>query len=228
MKKLHQTLLLFALIFVVNVSAQTTASIFYISFRMDEELTNDLSISFNDRKFLSGYSEKPIFPEALIDSVKLTIEQTVSEILKAEARCVYKQNKKGENITTIGMGGELEGMPVDTKKNAMNSHESNYYVRVDVNVMGRGGMAVTLPDGKRSRLKPVISLTITAFDELGNKFYDETTKLKEFGTLKSKEETSSDGSVTVRKAEILFPEDIYAMLEMVSSSFIAEHSWIEE
>lgn len=229
MKKLFLTLSLFSAIAIGStVSAQASAGIFYISFRMDEELMNDLTVSFNERKFLSGYSEKPVFPEELIDSVRMNIERTVSAMIDAEAKCIYKQNKKGNDITTLGMNGELEAMPVDTRKNAMNNHERNYYVRVDVNITGRGGMAITLPDGKRSRLKPAISLTITAFDEVGNKFYDKTTKLKEFGVLKSKEETSSDGSVTVRKAEILYPEDVYQMLVQVSTAFIAEHSWIEE
>lgn len=219
------SIILFSLVTLISaqIYAQSSAGIFYISFRMDEELMNDLSVSFNDRNFLSGYSEKPAFPESLIDSVKLSIESTVSEALKSKAACIYKLNKKGNNVTTLGMNGELEGMPVDTKKNAMKMNEKNYYVRVDINVTGKGGVSVTLPDGKRSKLKPAISLNISAFDELGNKVYDEKSKLSEFGVLKAREDSSADGSVTVRKAEILYPEDIYQMLNQVSAQFLLEH-----
>ena len=213
--------LLFIALFTVGLSfSQDDASIFYISFRMDEDLTNDLEVSFNERQFMSGYSEKPVFPENLIDSVKLIIERAVSSGLNAKAVCIYKLNKKGEPISTLGMGGELEGMPVNTKKKAILQSESAYYVRVDVNIIGRGGVSVGLPDGKRSRLKPAITFSVSAFDKNGKNVFKKSIKVKEFGVLKSKEVTSTDGSVSVRKAEILYPEDIIAMLRIATHEFL--------
>ena len=91
-------LLLFATILATPVMAQEDgekAGIHYIMFKMDEELMSDISISVNDRSFLNGYSESPVFPMSLVDSVKDYLEHVAEEVLGVPAECVYKVNKKG-------------------------------------------------------------------------------------------------------------------------------------
>ena len=161
-------LLLFATILVTPVMAQEDgekAGIHYIMFKMDEELMSDISISVNDRNFLNGYSESPVFPMSLVDSVKEYLEHVAEEVLGVPAECVYKVNRRGKEVTSLGMNGELEGMPVDLLKAARNRHSDlDYFVRIDVNITGRGGKWIINPKDVRFKLKPTITLKITQFD----------------------------------------------------------------
>lgn len=212
----------FAILSSLNVSFaqdEKTAGIYYISFRMDEELVNEIEVSYNERKVLTGYSEKTAFPQALIDSIKISIEDAVSTVLTSDVSCVYKLNRKGDTITTLGMGGELENMPVDKKKSAMELHDVDQYVRVDINYQATGGTKIDLPDGKRSKVKPMLTFSVKAFDKEGNKTFDESVKLKEFAPLHSIERTTADGEITTRKSEVLYPEDIYQMLQQAIELF---------
>ena len=74
---------------------------------------------------------------SLVDSVKDYLEY-----VGRSTRCaygVYKVNRNKE-VTSLGMNGELEGMPVDLLKAARNRHtDLDYFVRIDVNITGRGG-----------------------------------------------------------------------------------------
>ena len=217
-------LLLFVMMSTTPAMAQEDgeeAGIHYIMFKMDEELMSDISISVNDRNFLNGYSESPVFPMSLIDSVKEYLEYVTEEVIGVPTECVYKVNRRGKEVTSLGMNGELEGMPVDLLKAARNRHiDLDYFVRIDVNITGRGGKWTINPKDVRFKLKPTITLKITQFDSEGKVMFSEKLKVKEFGRLRTREVTSRDGRVTVRKSEILYPEDVYEMLLVVGGQYI--------
>lgn len=219
MKMLRLFVVIHLLVFSNSLFSQQTGGIFYISFRLDEQLTNDVKVTFNDRNFFSAYAEAPIFPQDLVDSIKIAIEKKMSEKLQANVTCMYRENKNGKLITTIGLAGELEGMPVDTKSAAIKSNERDIYVRFDVNVSSSGGYTVTLANNSKSKFKPMLSIQASAFDASGKQIFSEKKTVKDFGQLKSIERTSADGSVTVRKSEILYPEDIYLMFIQALSEF---------
>ena len=217
-------LLLFVMMSATPAMAQEDgeeAGIHYIMFKMDEELMSDISISVNDRNFLNGYSESPVFPMSLIDSVKEYLEYVTEEVIGVPTECVYKVNRRGKEVTSLGMNGELEGMPVDLLKAARNRHSDlDYFVRIDVNITGRGGKWTINPKDVRFKLKPTITLKITQFDSEGKVMFSDKLKVKEFGRLRTREVTSRDGQVTVRKSEILYPEDVYEMLLVVGGQYI--------
>ena len=197
------------------------AGIHYIMFKMDEELMSDISISVNDRNFLNGYSESPVFPMSLVDSVKEYLEYITEEVIGVPTECVYKVNKKGKEVTSLGMNGELEGMPVALLKGARTRHsELDYFVRIDVNITGQGGRWTINPTDVRFKLKPTVTLKITQFDLEGKVMFSEKLKVKEFGRLRSREVTSGDSRVSVRKSAILYPEDIYEMMMVVGGQYI--------
>lgn len=204
--------------------SQETAGIYYISFRIDDELRNELEATHKERKFFSSYSEQAHFPEELINEMKDSIEASISKVLNADASCIYSLNRKGDTIYTLGMNGELEGMPVQRKGKAMNTHSRDIYVRVDVSIVSNGGISVELPNGTRSRLKPMITYMVTAFDGQGKRFFREKVKLKDFGVLKSVERDSGNGNWRIKESDVLHPEDIYQMFLMAVKSFNNEFS----
>ena len=219
MKTKGLVIFLMTLIFPLFLSAQKSAGIYYISFRLDELLTNDVKVTFNDRKFFSAYSESPIFPEELVDSIKVAIERKMSEKLDAKVICVYRMNKNNKAITTNGLAGELEGMPVNSKGAALKSNEKEIYVRFNVIIKSSGGLTVTLGNNSRSKYKPMVFMQAAAYDAGGKKIFAQKKSVKDFGKLRSIENTSADGSVTVRKSEILYPEDIYQIFLISLSQF---------
>lgn len=202
---------------------QKEAGIFYISFQVDEDLRNELEASHKERNFLSGYSERPHFPEELIDEMKDTIAHSVGKVLSADAECIYKKNRKGDTVYTIGLGDELEGMPVDRKKKAIEASPKDVYVRVDIYIRSSGGVSVGLPNGTKSRLKPMIKYVLKAYNKDGKKIYKEKVKVKDFGVLKSTERDSNNGQWRVKESEILHPEDVYSMLLKAIDKFEEEN-----
>lgn len=221
MKKLYLTFILF--ISCLSFS-QESAGIYYISFRVDDELRNELEATHKERKFFSSYSEQAHFPEELINEMKDSIQASVSKVLNVNAECVYALNRKGDTIYTLGMNGELEGMPVQTKGKAIKTHNKTHYVRVDVSIVSSGGVAVELPNGTRSRLKPMITYTITSFNGDGKRTFKEKVKLKDFGVLKSIERDSGNGNWRVKESDVLHPEDIYQMFLLAMRSFNGEYA----
>ena len=200
------------------------AGIFFISFNMDEDLMNDITVTVNDRAFLNSFSEAPIFPEAIIDSIKILFEDVTEKVLGTPSSCVYKTNKKGKQVVTLGMNGDLEGMPVDLLKSARKQHKDlDYFVRININITGRGGSWTVNPRDVKFKLRPTVTMRMTQYDKAGKTLFSERLKVKEFGKLKSRKITSSDDRISVRKSEILYPEDVYEMLLAVTREFIINY-----
>ena len=117
---------------------EKTTGIFQIYVSISEELTTEFKAKNNNRTVLNGYSESAIFPDNLLDSVRTITEVLLSEKLDSKAECTYKTNKKGKNVTTVGANNELEGMPINTFKNALTQSEFDQYVKVSVQYEGNG------------------------------------------------------------------------------------------
>ena len=215
-------LTLFSIVFSIGL-AQKDAGIFYISLNIDEDLRTELKATHKDRKFFNGYSESPHFPGELIDRIKDSITSSVERVLNVDAECIYKLNRKGDTVYTFGMGDELEGMPVDRKNSAIESHNKDLYVRLNIWIKSSGGASVGLPNGVKSKLKPMIVYSLVAFNNEGEKIYKEKVKLKDFGVLKSIERDSDNGNWRVKESEVLQPEDVYAMLIKAIEAFEKEH-----
>lgn len=203
--------------------AQKEAGIFYISMHIDEDLEKELELTHKERNFLSGYSSSPHFPGSLIEKMRDSIAESVGKVLNADAECIYSTNRKGDTVYTIGLGDELEGMPVERKNKAIKTHDKDVYVRLNIYVKSSGGVSVGLPNGTHSRLKPMIKYILVAYDKDGGKIYKEKVKLKDFGTLKSIEKDSKNEKWRVKESEVLQPEDVYSMLLKAIEKFEKEY-----
>ena len=62
--------------------ATQDAGIYWLYVHMAPELTTEYAVEVTDRKVLSGYSESAIFPDALLDSVRMLcpVEPLVEEV----------------------------------------------------------------------------------------------------------------------------------------------------
>ncbi len=211
---------IFLLIFVISASlrmfAQNTAGIYDVSFQISSDLTNAYKVQFGTTT-TSTTNSLIYFSDAIVDSMKQIIVQTVAKQLSAQTEYTYRQTKKGRQIQTGNWGNNVRGLPTGTKRNAVRNFEKDYYVRVSINVSGRGGLSYPMLDGQHSSLRPMITFKIVAFDAMRKKVFKRKVKAKDFSKLKSVQRTFNN--VTVKQSEVLHQEDIYFMLKKVVEQF---------
>lgn len=196
-----------------------TGGLYLLYFHMSDELTTEYEISTNKRTFLNSFSSSAIFPDSLLDSVRFLAERMTSERLEADVSCIYKTSKKGKTITTVGANDELEGMPTNTFKNAVNAGH-DYYIRLDIQ-MNAGGRSITLPNKKKSKFKPVTTAIIKVYDSNKEVIWKNRVTIKDFSRLRSTTRTNSNG-VSFTRSETLEPEDIYRIYELTMIKLFAD------
>ena len=193
------------------------AGIYWLYVHMAEALTTEYAVEVTDRNVLNSYRESAIFPDALLDSVRTTAETLCAAKLGLPVDCIYKLNKKGERITTIGTNNELEGMPTNTIKGAVECAARQRYIRIDV-LMNTGGKAIILGPDKVSTIKPIVDATIKVNDADGNEVFRNKVTLKDFSALRSVEQTSGNRIET--RSETLGPEDIYQIYKQALTQLL--------
>lgn len=202
--------------FTFSFQAQNTAGIYDVSFQISSDLTNAYKVQFGNQT-TSSTNSLIYFSDAMVDSIKAIIVKTVANQLSAQTEYTYRQTKKGRLIQTGNFGNSVRGLPNGTKRKAIRNFEKDYYVRVSINVSGRGGISYPMLDGQHSSLRPMITFRITAFDAMRKKVFNKRVKAKDFSKLKSVQRTFNN--VTVKQSEVLHQEDIYFMLKKVVEQF---------
>jgi hypothetical protein len=202
-----------------QVKAQS-GSIYFFFFKVDQQLTDYFKVEDKARTWFSGWSESETMPERLIDSIKLKAEEMFSSKLGMPVKCCYRKNKKGENISTVGMFGMLEGLPSNTFTVGKETcPASTRYIWIDVQLYSSGGTSITTVN-KISKLKPKIQITAKVYDENKTEIWKEEAVIKDFEKLRSV--TKYYGSLEVTRSDVLNPYDIYAMYLMGMDKLLQE------
>jgi len=198
--------------------AQNTAGIYKITFNIDQDLVNEVRVR------VAGESATPdrfnltrTFPDALVDSIKTVITKTVAKQIGSNTTIIYKKNRKGQDIKSYGSANQLQGMPRNRLKKAVFAEEKDYYVRVRVNYSARGGVGMPVIGTTVTQVRPVVTIRITAFDVERKKIFDKKKRVKDFSRLRAVENTF--GNVSVRRSQVLSPQDIYNMLLQTVEEF---------
>jgi hypothetical protein len=209
---MKKSLLLYVFIlFNTSIIAQS-GSIFNFYFSVAPELTDYIKKEDKARTWFSGWSESEAMPEELIDSIKQKTEERFATKLSMPVKCCYRKNKKGENISSIGASGMIEGLPANTFNQGKEvCSESTRYISLTVQLYASGGSSVTMVN-KKSKIKPKLQITAKVFDENKVEIWKNDVVLKDFEKLRSV--TKYYGTVEVTRSEVLNPYDIYAMYLM--------------
>jgi hypothetical protein len=195
----------------VSISAQNTAGIYKITFNIDQDLVNEVRVRVaGETTTPDRFTLSRTFPNHLIDSIKTVITNVVSKQIGADAKIVYKKNRRGQDITSFGTASQLQGMPRNLLKKAVLADEKDYYVKVRVNYSARGGASMPVFGTSVSQVRPVVTIRIKAYDVERKKMYDKKVRVRDFTRLRAIENTI--GNVTVRRSQVLSPNDIYLML----------------
>ncbi|MCX7696691.1 MAG: hypothetical protein N2Z72_03230 [Bacteroidales bacterium] len=203
----------FFLTFVVSVwaYAQTRAVIYSMRIKVDPALVEEVKISTN-KPLTGSFSFRECFPDTLTDFIIAKSEEILSRKFGVPFEAFYSYYKNGKKITTMGVYGELEGLPDNTYKKTVSSISANYYALIDAHLTGGGDFSIEFANGSVSKIKPQISVTVKVFDSNKKKVYARTVTLKKFGKLRSKTEYLVDPRTgktwAVKTSETLSPMDV--------------------
>jgi hypothetical protein len=206
---MKNNLLLFILILCSNLLIAQSGSVYYFLFNVDPELTDYSKTEDKSRTWFSGWSESEAMPQQLIDSITQKTEERFTAKLGMPVKCCYRKNKKGENFGSVGVFGDLEGLPFNTFSIGKKAcPASTRYISLSVQLYSSGGTSV-ITANKKSKLKPKLQITAKVFDENKVKIWQKKVVLKDFKKLRSV--TKYYGTVEVTNSQVLNPYDIYAM-----------------
>ena len=207
-----KSIIIISLMFVASLACAQSGSVYSFIFRIDQELTDYIKVDDKSKMFLSGYSESDAMPEQLIDSIKLKTENAFTGKLMMPVKMCYHKNKKGNEVSSVGVNGFLEGLPSNNFSGGKEDCKgSSRFISLDVQIYASGGTSVTIVNTK-TKLKPRLQIYAKVYDENKNEIWKKDISINDFAKLRS--ETSYYGSVDVTKSEVLTPFDIYAMYLM--------------
>jgi len=165
----------------------------------------------------------PQFAPFLHDSVRITLEKFVAEVLSSEAGCIFRMNKKNEAISSSGFPGSISGLPRNYLRNSIKFYDKDYYVRVKVRF---GGYTVTSPSllgFQRGYIQPVVRIRIRAHDVERKKIYNRKFMYTNFPKLKNVQVSGFGSSVKVIQQEILSSDMILSMLKETLFAYKKKH-----
>lgn len=219
--KFNLVLFLFTPIFYF---AQQNAGIYSIYFPISKNLLQPTRVqssqstdggegNLNSGNLVTNRNFTPPFAPFLHDSVRITLEKLVEEVLSSEAVCIYKMNKKNEAISSSGFPGSISGLPRNCLRNAIKFYDKDYYVRVKVRF---GGYSVTSPSlfgFQKGYIQPTVSIRIRAYDVERKKIYRRKFRYTNFPQLKNVQISGFASNIKVIQQEILSSDMIFSMLK---------------
>tara|TARA_B100001540_G_scaffold136417_1_gene121240 strand:+ start:1929 stop:2606 length:678 start_codon:yes stop_codon:yes gene_type:complete len=211
--KLKQFFILFIFLFSLKIKAQNNeGGIYMLQFKIDNDLIEEFKVEFPEKKFFTSFSEIVQFSDEVLDSIKFVSESFLSKKLNSDVKCIYKYTKRGKKITSVGVLGELDGMPVNTFKNTIQSYNKKYYISIVANFQA-GGYSIDFGRGKRSKIKPKLTLVVNVFDIDKNLIFKNKFVEKNFEKLRSYSGSYEGvrGNTVVTASETLRDVDFFSM-----------------
>lgn len=218
----YYTFLFFFFFFFTTAISQKKVGIFYVSLRLEEPLMNDVLMANPSNSVSNRFSKNPLFPQYLLDSLNSLILKFAASITKGKSSYVYKITPGQDTIFTCS-GGELEGFPRNSKKNALLSNLDEY-LDIRFTMLSKGGKELQMPSGMPSHCKPSLIVSISHFDKNG-------VLLKKYKYNFTSMQWMSDARKSVfvkavldRRKTLLHPEDLYILfrkgLEMTEEKIL--------
>lgn len=201
---------------ITTISAQNkSAGIYKLDINFDSEFIEDYFANVK-KGSNKGFSISILLPDTLIESIKALAEDLCKKKLKADVECIYKKNKKGETVTTIGWG-HVEGMPTDSYKGAVSGSNLDYYINIDI-LIQTGGESVFLGRGYYSKLEPWAIASVKVYDRGKNEVSENKVSIKDFSAIKS--EMIAKGGFAETYSEVLGPIELYLIIEETMNRLI--------
>jgi len=193
-----------------NFFSQKTAGIYKIKFLIDRRLINSVQVTQGNQTIQNGGFNTVRLSDVDLDSIRNMIVNTVAAELNANTECVYRTTRSGRRIATFEGGSQQRGMPTSGKKRAIKIFDKDFYVRVFINYSLVNSFSIGSSITGVSRFRPVVGITIKAYNVEGRRIYFENVFVNDFTKLQSFQYTVN--GVTIRNSEVLQPQQIREML----------------
>ena len=160
-------LFIITLLFYAFVASAQSGAVYSFIFDVDPELTDFVKVERNNRNWFSDFSVSKLFPEELINSIKIKTEEAFTDKLQMPVKMCFHVDKQGRVYDSGGIGGRLDGLPSNTFKGAkVDCPENNRYIRLYVHISNEGNSSVAFGN---SNTKQNLRITAVVFDENKNK-----------------------------------------------------------
>ena len=225
--KFNLFLFLFAPIFLF---AQQSAGIYSIYFPISKNLLQATRVQssqgsiggvgvLNSGNLVANRNFIPQFAPFLHDSVRITLENFVAEVLSSEASCIFRMNKKNEVISSSGFPGSISGLPRNYLRNSIKFYEKDYYVRVKVRFGGYSVSSPSLLGFQKGYIQPVVRIRIRAYNVQRKKIYNRKFRYTNFPKLKNVQVSGFGSSIKVIQQEILSSDMLFSMLKETITAY---------
>ena len=225
--KFNLFLFLFTPIFLF---AQQSAGIYSIYFPISKNLLQATRVQssqgsvggvgvLNSGNIVANRNFIPQFAPFLHDSVRITLENFVAEVLSSEASCIFRMNKKNEAISSSGFPGSISGLPRNYLRNSIKFYEKDYYVRLKVRFGGYSVSSPSLLGFQKGYIQPTVSIRIRAYDVERKKIYNRKIRYTNFPKLKNVQVSGFVSNIKVIQQEILSSDMIFSMLKETIFSY---------
>ena len=166
-----------------NNQAEITATtaIYDFDWYIDPELVNRTTFDIpNDGIGGNGFN-RVFISQNVVDSVIRGIENLVGDKVPSTAKCVFRTNKNGRQITTANTIQTVGGLPSSSRKKALLAFERDYYADVFIRIGAtKGPMIGDVYGTNVSRLRPFIILKVKVFDQEKRRVYRNRVRLRNF------------------------------------------------
>jgi hypothetical protein len=172
--------LLFGFILALSSLNAQNGVIYNIAFRIDPELITQSKVQNQDHQILN-ISTVEEMPKSLSDTIITMSEKVIGEKLNANLTSIIPEEK----LIMAAIPEHLMYLPSNSYKKARKFGEYDYYISINCYVQASGGVSVTLANNTYSKVKPKVTLNITAYDKNKKKVKKEKIVLKDFDKLRS-------------------------------------------
>jgi hypothetical protein len=206
-----KTLTFFSFLLIQTIVFGQQAGIYNINFRIEPELVNGngIPVPTNGQPPNQNSWFYFNFPKNIRDSIIVAIERQVSKELNMPASCVYRLNRRDKPITSTTLNNQLGGMPNSSLRWAIRNVERDLYVRVNVQIVARGGSNFTFFEGTISRLRPMVIIRIHAHNTEKRSYFKKTVREKDFSSLRTFRRQV--GPFSAVGGDVLQAQDVYLM-----------------
>ena len=175
--------------------------------------------------FFTTFSSSEPFPERLVDSIIVNTEKQLSKKLGYKVNVIYFKNKKGKELKTIPLNGEIGGLPATSFKKIIKQHsDKEYYIKIFATLYSSGGIKFNFGDDKYSWMKPRFTMKIVVTDKNKKTILKKTINLKDLTTVRSHEQkiTQFNKDFKYKETKGLSPFDLYTIYIMGLEKLVLE------
>jgi hypothetical protein len=181
-KNLLQALFITALYLTIPIFAVGQSAVIYnFAFRIDDELITQTKAQNKDYKILNLATVEDM-PKETSDTILIVSEVYLNKLFNVVVSSMVSEEK----LIMGALPEHLMYLPANTLNKAIKNGDHQYYININCHIAASGGTRITFGTNSYSRVKPKVTLSITASDKNKNVVFKKEVVVKDFEKLRSR------------------------------------------